>query len=88
MDAYDDDIKVVPEARKTYEVDYKPLTHQDVKNLMVADIEYIRTIFGVDVSLYLTYSFLIFNNSQFACRTERCSCAPSPTYGLEQRSTY
>ena len=52
MDAYDDDIKVVPEARKTYEVDYKPLTHQDVKNLMVADIDYIRTIFGVDVSLY------------------------------------
>jgi hypothetical protein len=51
MDAYDDDIKVVPETRKTYEVDYKPLTHQDVKDLMVADIEYIRTIFGVNVSI-------------------------------------
>ena len=51
MDTYDDDIKVVPEARKAYEVDYKPLTHQDVKDLMVADIEYIRTIFGVDVSI-------------------------------------
>ena len=50
MDAYDDDIKVVPETRKTYEVDYRPLTHQDVKDLMVTDIEYIRTIFGVDVS--------------------------------------
>lgn len=52
LDAYDDDIKVVPEARRTYEVDYKPLTHQDVKDLMAADIDYIRTIFGVDVSLY------------------------------------
>jgi ariadne-1 len=51
MDAYDDDIKVVSEARKAYEVDYKPLTHQDVEDLMVADIEYIRTIFGVDVSI-------------------------------------
>jgi ariadne-1 len=48
MDAYDDDIKVVPEARRTFEVDYKPLTHQDVKDLMAADIDYIRTIFGVD----------------------------------------
>ena len=52
LDAYDDDIKVVPEARKTYEVDYKPLTQQDVKDLMEADIDYIKTIFGVDVSLY------------------------------------
>ena len=60
MDAYDDDIKVIPEARKTYEVDYKPLTHQDVKDLMEADIDYIRTIFGVDVSLYSTpYIILI-----------------------------
>ncbi len=58
MDAYDDDIKVVPETRKTYEVDYKPLTHQDVKDLMVADIEYISTIFGVDVSTYLTSNSL------------------------------
>lgn len=46
----DDDIKVVSEGKKTYEVDYKPLTHQQVKDLMVADIEYISTIFGVDVS--------------------------------------
>jgi hypothetical protein len=45
----DDDIKVVSEGKKTYEVDYKPLTHQQVKELMVADIEYISTIFGVDV---------------------------------------
>jgi hypothetical protein len=60
MDTFDDDIKVVPEARRTYEVDYKPLTHQDVKDLMAADIDYIRTIFGVDVSLYQTsYSLLI-----------------------------
>ncbi|KAI9450346.1 hypothetical protein BJY52DRAFT_1303111, partial [Lactarius psammicola] len=34
LDAYDDDNQVVPEARKTYEVDYKPLTHKDVKDLM------------------------------------------------------
>ena len=59
MDAYDDDIKVIPEARKTYEVDYKPLTHQDVKDLMEADIDYIRTIFGVDVSLYSTPYILL-----------------------------
>jgi hypothetical protein len=49
MDSYDDDIKVVSETRKSYEVDYKPLTHQQVKDLMVADIEYISTIFGVEV---------------------------------------
>lgn len=60
MDTFDDDIKVVPEARKTYEVDYKPLTHQDVKDLMEADIDYIKTIFGVDVRLCLTpYSLYI-----------------------------
>lgn len=47
----DDDIKIVSEGKKTYEVDYKPLTLQQVKDLMVADIEYISTIFGVDVSL-------------------------------------
>jgi hypothetical protein len=50
MDTYDDDIKVASEARKSYEVDYKPLTHQQVMDLMVADIEYISTIFGVEVS--------------------------------------
>ena len=60
MDTFDDDIKVVSEARKTYEVDYKPLTHQDVKDLMMADIDYIKTIFGVHVRPYLTpYSLLI-----------------------------
>jgi hypothetical protein len=47
----DDDIKVVSEGKKAYEVDYKPLTHQQVKDLMVVDIEYISTIFGVEVSL-------------------------------------
>src|SRR5712671_2155897 len=47
----DDDIKVVSEGKTAYEVDYKALTHQQVKDLMVADIEYISTIFGVDVSL-------------------------------------
>jgi hypothetical protein len=52
MDVVDDDeIKIVSEGKKTYEVDYKPLTLQQVKDLMVADIEYISTIFGVDVSL-------------------------------------
>jgi len=49
-DVYDDDIKVVSEGKKTYEVDYKPLTHQQVKDLMVADVDYISTIFGVEVS--------------------------------------
>ena len=52
MDVVDDDeIKIVSEGKKTYEVDYKPLTLQQVKDLMVLDIEYISTIFGVDVSL-------------------------------------
>jgi hypothetical protein len=50
-DAYDDEIKIVSEGKKAYEVDYKPLTLQQVKDLMVVDIEYISTIFGVDVSL-------------------------------------
>ncbi len=50
-EVYDDEIKIVSEGKKTYEVDYKPLTLQQVKDLMVADIEYISTIFGVDVSL-------------------------------------
>ena len=50
-EAYDDEIKIVSEGKKTYEVDYKPLTLQQVKDLMVVDIEYISTIFGVDVSL-------------------------------------
>jgi hypothetical protein len=49
MDTYDDDIKVISEARKSYEVDYKPLTHQQVKDLLAADIDYISTIFGVEV---------------------------------------
>ncbi|KAI0266667.1 hypothetical protein BC834DRAFT_872941 [Gloeopeniophorella convolvens] len=48
IDTYDDDIRVVSEGRKAYEVDYKPLTHQQVKDLMVADIDYISSIFGVD----------------------------------------
>ena len=50
-EVYDDEIKIVSEGRKAYEVDFKPLTLQHVKDLMVADIEYISTIFGVDVSL-------------------------------------
>ena len=50
-EAYDDEIKIVSEGKKTYEVDYKPLTLQQVKDLMVVDIEYISTIFGVNVSL-------------------------------------
>lgn len=50
-DVDDDDIKVVSEGKKTYEVDYKPLTHQQVKDLMVVDVDYISTIFGVEVSL-------------------------------------
>ena len=50
-EVYDDEIKVVSERKKTFEVDYKPLTLQQVKDLMVVDIEYISTIFGVDVSL-------------------------------------
>lgn len=50
-EAYDDEIKIVSEGKKAYEVDYKPLTLQQVKDLMVVDIEYISTIFGVDVSL-------------------------------------
>jgi hypothetical protein len=50
-EVYDDEIKIVSEGKKTYEVDYKPLTLQHVKDLMVVDIEYISTIFGVDVSL-------------------------------------
>jgi hypothetical protein len=50
-EVYDDEIKIVSEGKKTYEVDYKPLTLQQVKDLMVVDIEYISTIFGVDVSL-------------------------------------
>ena len=50
-DIYDDEIKIVSEGKKAYEVDYKPLTLQQVKDLMVVDIEYISTIFGVDVSL-------------------------------------
>jgi ariadne-1 len=52
-DVYDDDIKVVSEGKKAYEVDYKPLTHQQVKDLMVVDVDYISTIFGVEVSLYV-----------------------------------
>jgi hypothetical protein len=50
-DVYDDEIKIVSEGKKTYEVDYKPLTLQQVKDLVVADIDYISTIFGVNVSL-------------------------------------
>lgn len=50
-EGYDDEIKIVSEGKKTYEVDYKPLTLQQVKDLMVVDIEYISTIFGADVSL-------------------------------------
>ena len=50
-EVYDDEIKIVSERKKTYEVDYKPLTLQQVKDLMAADIEYISTIFGVNVSL-------------------------------------
>ena len=50
-EVYDDEIKIVSEGKKAYEVDYKPLTLQQVKDLMVVDIEYISTIFGVDVSL-------------------------------------
>jgi len=53
LDVYDDDIKVGSEGSKTYEVDYKPLTHQQVKDLMVADVDYISTIFGVEVSLFM-----------------------------------
>jgi ariadne-1 len=49
MDTFDDDIKVISETRKTYEVDYKPLTHQQVQDLLAADIDYISTIFGVEV---------------------------------------
>ena len=49
IDTYDDDIKVISEARKSYEVDYKPLTHQQVQDLLAADIDYISTIFGVEV---------------------------------------
>ena len=56
MESYDDDIKAVSETRKSYEVDYKPLTHQQVKDLMVADIEYISTIFGVEVSHVCLYA--------------------------------
>jgi hypothetical protein len=56
MESYDDDIKAVSETRKSYEVDYKPLTHQQVKDLMVADIEYISTIFGVEVSHACLYA--------------------------------
>jgi hypothetical protein len=50
-EVYDDEIKIVSEGKKTYEVEYKPLTLQQVKDLMVVDIEYISTIFGVEVSL-------------------------------------
>jgi hypothetical protein len=50
-EVYDDEIKIVSEGKKTYEVDYKPLTLQQVKDLMLVDVEYISTIFGVDVSL-------------------------------------
>jgi hypothetical protein len=69
-DVDDDDIKVASEARKTYEVDYKPLTHQQVKDLMVADIEYISTIFGVEVSLWLSARDKPFLNFVFhsSCR--------------------
>src|SRR5712691_566666 len=45
-DVDDDDIKVGSEGKKAYEVDYKPLTHQQVKDLMVVDVDYISTIFG------------------------------------------
>jgi len=50
-EVYDDEIKIVSEGKKAYEVDYKPLTLQQVKDLVVADVDYISTIFGVDVSL-------------------------------------
>lgn len=50
-EAYDDEIKIVSEGKKTYEVEYKPLTLQQVKDLVAADIDYISTIFGVNVSL-------------------------------------
>lgn len=83
-DVDDDDIKVVSEGKKAYEVDYKPLTHHQVKDLMVVDIEYISTIFGVEVCLmcvcirqrssYISYS---------TYPAERGSSAPSPSYGLE-----
>jgi hypothetical protein len=62
-DVDDDDIKVVSEGKKAYEVDYKSLTHQQVKDLMVADIEYISMIFGVEVSVmhgHLSQSLLTF----------------------------
>jgi hypothetical protein len=53
-EVYDDEIKIVSEGKKAYEVDYKPLTLQHVKDFMVADIEYISTIFGVNVSLCMS----------------------------------
>ena len=53
-EVYDDEIKIVSEGKKAFEVDYKPLTLQQVKDFMVVDIEYISTIFGVDVSLYVS----------------------------------
>jgi hypothetical protein len=49
-EVYDDEVKIVSEGKKTFEVDYKPLTLHQVKDLMMTDIEYISTIFGVDVS--------------------------------------
>ncbi len=64
-EVYDDEIKIVSEGKKTYEVDYKPLTLQQVTDVMVADIEYISTIFGVNVSLCVSVNeknFLTFAN--------------------------
>ena len=80
---YDDEIKVVSERKKTYEVDYKPLTLQQVKDLMVVDIEYISTIFGVDVSLCVSIDEKGLIPLYLIYLTERRCCSSSPPYGLE-----
>jgi hypothetical protein len=83
MDPYDDDIKVMSEARKSYEVDYKPLTHQQVKDLMAADIDYISTIFGVDVSPCVRSAVKLFSFLRSVYHEDLRRRAPPPPYGLE-----
>jgi len=52
MDTYGNDYAVQSSAskRKIYEVEYDTLSQEAVEVLMLKDVEYISSVFGVDVS--------------------------------------
>ncbi len=53
MDTYRDDYSVQPSSskRKSYEVDFDTLPQEAVEELIRKDVEYISSIFGVEVCL-------------------------------------